>query len=517
MHQLTRRGFIGGVAALGAAGPAALWSSPLMAQAGGGGPLPARAEFTIANAYVMTMDPALGDIAGGSVHVRNGDIVAVGKDIAGGGLRIDGNGMIVMPGLVETHWHMWNTLYRSFAGDKPEEGYFPTVARFGAQMTPDDMFQGTRLAAAEAINSGTTYVHSWCHNVRSTAHAEADVRALAEVGIRARHSCGWPQGMPDTQMADQAPLETLAKDWKSRSNDGLITLGMAWRGQFRAGPIAPEVYRPEFENARRLGVPITVHVASARKAVNQIEPLFKAKLMGKDVQLIHTLSASPAELDMIKEAGCPVSVSPGSELRIGYGYPQISEMFAKGIPLGISVDTSALTGSSNLFAILEARARFRERQGGERVQDDGAPRARARHHRRRPLDGPRRQDRLAQARQARRPHRHQPQCAQHGGRHRPRPCRARSHRAGERRHRGGRRPHPQARRQARRDRHAEGGRGGARCARRRARTHEVAVSARPARDAAVIGRRPADFGRNLLQHVTTSTAWRGLPWHPVTV
>ena len=303
MHQLTRRGFIGGVAALGAAGPATLWSSPLLAQVGGGGPLPARAEFTIANAYVMTMDPVLGDIAGGAVHVRNGDIVAVGKDIAGGGQRIDGNGMIVMPGLVDTHWHMWNTLYRSFAGDKPEEGYFPTVARFGAQMTADDMFQGARLAAAEAINSGTTYVHSWCHNVRSTAHAEADVRALAEIGIRARHSCGWPQGMADTQMTDQTPLETLAKDWKSRSNEGLISLGMAWRGQFRAGPIAPEIYRPEFENARRLGVPITVHVASARKAVNQIEPLFKAKLMGKDVQLIHTLSASPAELDMIKEAG----------------------------------------------------------------------------------------------------------------------------------------------------------------------------------------------------------------------
>jgi 5-methylthioadenosine/S-adenosylhomocysteine deaminase len=113
------------------------------------------------------------------------------------------------------------------------------------------------------------------------------------------------------------------------------------------------VYQPEYDNARKLGLPITVHVASARKAVNQSEPLYKAKLMGKDVQLIHTLSASAAELDMIKESGSPVSVSPGSELRIGYGYPQISEMLAKGIPLGISVDTSALTGSSNLFGVLK--------------------------------------------------------------------------------------------------------------------------------------------------------------------
>ena len=354
MCELCRRSFMRGAGALGVAAASGLFSSPLMAQAGGGAlRLPARGEFTIANAYVMTMDGALGDIADGSVHVKDGDIVAVGKDLKGGGEKIDGTGMIVMPGLVETHWHMWNTLYRSFAGDKPEEGYFPTVARFGQQMSADDIFQSTRLSAAEAINSGTTFVHSWCHNVRSKAHAEADIRALAELGIRARHSCGWPQGMPDTQSADQGPIESLAKDWKSWSNEGLIGLGVAWRGQFRAGPIKPEIYQPEFDNARTLGLPITVHVASARKAANQIEPLYKAKLMGKDVQLIHTLSASPAELDMIKESGSAVSVSPGSELRIGYGYPLISEMLAKGIPLGISIDTSALTGSSNLFAVLK--------------------------------------------------------------------------------------------------------------------------------------------------------------------
>ncbi|MGZ5872114.1 MAG: amidohydrolase family protein [Bradyrhizobium sp.] len=357
MCEVCRRGFIRGAAALGAAGATGLFLSPLIAQArrdnAGSSRLPARGEFTIANAYVMTMDSALGDIADGSVHVRKGEIVAVGKGVKGGGERIDGAGMIVMPGLVETHWHMWNTLFRSFAGDKPEDGYFPTVARFGQQMSPDDIFASTRLSAAEAINSGMTFVHSWCHNVRSAAHAEADIRALAEVGIRARHSCGWPQGLPDTQSADQGPIESLARDWKSWSSEGLITLGVAWRGQFRAGPIKPEVYQPDFDNARKLGLPITVHVASARKAVNQIEPLYKAKLMGKDVQLIHTLSASAAELDMIRESGSPVSVSPGSELRIGYGYPQISEMLAKGIPLGISVDTSALTGNSNLFGVLK--------------------------------------------------------------------------------------------------------------------------------------------------------------------
>jgi cytosine/adenosine deaminase-related metal-dependent hydrolase len=288
------------------------------------------------------------------VHVRAGEIVAIGKEIGGGGDKIDGSGMIVMPGLVETHWHMWNTIFRSFAGDSKEDGYFPTVARFGQQMTADDVFQSTRLSAAEAINSGMTFVHSWCHNVRSQGHAEADIRALTEIGIRARHSCGWPQGLPDTQSADQAPIEALASNWKSFSNEGLISLGMAWRGQFRAGPIKPEVYQPEFDNARKLGLPITLHVAAAaHRAVNQVELLYNSKLMGKDVQLIHALAVTPAELDMIRDSGASVSVSPGSELRIGYGYPLVSEMLAKGIPLGISVDTSALTGSSNLFGVLK--------------------------------------------------------------------------------------------------------------------------------------------------------------------
>jgi 5-methylthioadenosine/S-adenosylhomocysteine deaminase len=353
MCDICRRHFIRGAAALSTSG---LFSSPLMAQTPNAGTsrLPSRGEFTIASAYVMTMDGALGDIANASVHVRNGEIVAIGADASPGGERIDGGGMIVMPGLVETHWHMWNTIFRSFAGDKAADGYFPTVARFGQQMMPDDIFQSTRLSAAEAVNSGITYVHSWCHNVRSQAHAEADLRALAQVGIRARHSCGWPQGLPDTQSADQAPIEALAKNWNSWSNEGLISLGMGWRGQFRAGPIKPEVYQPEFDNARKLGLPITVHVAAAaHRAVNQVELLYKSNLMGKDVQLVHALAATPAELDMIKESGASVSVSPGSELRIGYGYPQISEMLAKRIPLGISVDTSALTGSSNLFGVLK--------------------------------------------------------------------------------------------------------------------------------------------------------------------
>src|SRR5467141_229144 len=184
---MNRRGFMGGLAALAVASAQSARRDRAPSK------LPARGELVLRNAYVMTMDPELGDIAGGDVHIKDGKIIAVGKGVTAPRAPVlDGRRMIVLPGLVETHWHMWNTLLRSFAGEKTDQGYFPTAAAFGAVMTPDDMYHGTRLAAAEALHSGITTVHDFCHNVRSRGHAEADIRALQEAGLRARWSYGWP-------------------------------------------------------------------------------------------------------------------------------------------------------------------------------------------------------------------------------------------------------------------------------------------------------------------------------------
>ena len=77
-------------------------------------------------AYVLTMDPALGDLPNGDIHVRDGAIVAVGRALAAPHAQvIDGKNMIAMPGLIETHWHMWGTLARNMAGDDEKTGYFP--------------------------------------------------------------------------------------------------------------------------------------------------------------------------------------------------------------------------------------------------------------------------------------------------------------------------------------------------------------------------------------------------------
>ena len=247
---------------------------------------------------------------------------------------------------------MWHTLYRSFAGDKPEDGYFPTVARFGA-MTPDDMFPGARLAAAEAINAGTTYVHSWCHNMRSAAHAEADIRAIAEIGIRARHSCGWPQGMPDTQMADQAPIETLPKDWKSCSNEGLITLGMAWRGKFRAGRSRRKSIGPSSISRRPRGCPSRC-ISRTAKGGRPDRAAAKAKLMGQDISSSTGSQQAPRKFRWSRRRGRGVGVArQRAAHRLRLSADQRDER--QGSAGWISVDTTALAGSSTVCVLKFAR------------------------------------------------------------------------------------------------------------------------------------------------------------------
>jgi len=333
---MNRRTFLKTSVALGAAG----WVAKAQ---------PARREILIRDAYVMTMERGVDDIPGGSVHVRGGEIVAVGKNLRAPGAEvIDGRGMIALPGLVDTHWHMWNSLLRSFAGDVKGEGYFERRDRYGKVMTAEDMYQGTRLAALEAINAGTTTVHNWCHNVRGLAYAEQDIRALRESGLRGRWSYGSYPGQTAAESVNLADLEKLHTNWSAMSG-GLLELGLAWRGLSNS----PQVSRAEFEAARRLRIPISVHISSTEPTIGQIEAHGKAGFLGKDVQLIHAVWATPTEVRMVAEAGATVSVSPGSELRIGYGIVNAGQFLDAGVPLGISVDTVDLTGNANLFGVLK--------------------------------------------------------------------------------------------------------------------------------------------------------------------
>jgi cytosine/adenosine deaminase-related metal-dependent hydrolase len=356
MKETTRRDFLGGMTALGALGFTGCAGLTGASVSGSSGKLPEQGETLIRNAYVMTMDPSAGDLPDADVHVKLGAIVAVGRNLqAPGAQLIEGRGTIVLPGFVETHWHMWNALLRSMSGDKREHGYFPTALNLGKVYLPSDMYQGSRLACAEAIHSGITFVHDWCHNIRGPEFALANLRALKESGIRGRFSYGAAQGHPAGETIDLADLERLHRDWRNYSNDGLLALGLAWRGVSTGatGSVSAAAYQQDFSAARALGIPISVH-ANNRKGSDAIALLAREKFLGKDVQIIHATWVSPAEIRALADNGCPVSLSPYTELRIGFGFPPTGEFLAAGIPVGLSVDTTALSGNADMFAIMKA-------------------------------------------------------------------------------------------------------------------------------------------------------------------
>jgi cytosine/adenosine deaminase-related metal-dependent hydrolase len=366
-NKLDRRGFVKGLAGLGVAGvagPSVIAQGtqfPLTGQRSTGAPrrLPPRGEFIVRGGHLLTMNERLGEIRDGDVHVRNGEILAIGKNLkAPGAPVLDGRNMIVMPGFVDTHWHMWTTYLRCMAGDKVEDGYFPVTTAYGQVMQPDDMYYGTRLAAAEAIYSGITTVNDDCHNVRTHEHAEHDIRALGEAGLRANWSYGSYRGVPPGELRNLASVERLHQNWAKYSNDGLITLGYSWGGLPipTAGnpvpPLAVENAKKEIEAARRLGLRISMHLAS-REGTPAGQVQAQAQYLGKDMVLIHMLAATAEEVKLVAASGASISASPGSELRIGYGLTKAGDFMDAGINVCVSVDTAPLTGNCHMFGILK--------------------------------------------------------------------------------------------------------------------------------------------------------------------
>jgi cytosine/adenosine deaminase-related metal-dependent hydrolase len=352
----TRRTLLHGTAAIGSAGLALGLTGERGAFAATPSKLPARGNIVIRKAYIVTMDKDAGDIKDGDVHVRDGEIVAVGRELNAPGARtIDGRGMIVMPGLVETHWHTWNTLLRGMSGEKPEYGYFRTTSTLGKLFTADDIYQGSRLSTLEAINSGITFIHDWAHNIRGPEYARAGLRALEESGLRGRFSYGPSQGHENQKTMDLADLEKLKNDWSRHSNEGLLALGMAWRGQGGNRPetsVPESVWRAEFETARRLGLPVTVHASGSKGAAGQIDGLAKAGMIDK-VQIVHAGYATADEITAMKAAGSVISIAPTSEMRIGFGIVPVVKFLDAGIPVGLSCDTVELVGTADMFGIMK--------------------------------------------------------------------------------------------------------------------------------------------------------------------
>jgi cytosine/adenosine deaminase-related metal-dependent hydrolase len=301
------------------------------------------------------MDTSLGDLPSADVHVRDGAIVAVGSNLSSPNAEvIDGRDMIVMPGFVETHWHLWCTALRLIVrADDPKEGYFPTTIRVGRHCTPEDSYIGVRLGAAEGLLSGITTVHDWSHNTVSPQHADAEIQALSDIGIRARFSYGTGQGHAADKTMDLTDLARVQKQWTAA--DGMLHIGACLRTPGlpgTRGSIPVELFRTEFDAARKLGLQATIHCGPK----NLIDLMGKSKLLGPDLLLVHPQGMTTDELKMIGDTRSPWSIAPVIEMSysaVRNGTIQYSELNGMGVPLGLSIDASAAT-NADFFNVMRA-------------------------------------------------------------------------------------------------------------------------------------------------------------------
>ena len=370
-----RRRFLGTMLA----GATGLACPPLRAQSGSGAaesratqpakPLPSRGEFVIRGATLLTMDRTIGDLARGDVHVRNGAIVAVAPEIHAPILAsVDARGMICMPGFIDTHWHLWTSVCRPIIRiDDPKLGYFPVTNRLGPHYEPQDSYRSVRLGLAEALSAGATMVHNWAHNVRSPEHADAELRAMRDMGMRGRFAYGPAQGMPNDRPMDLDGLARIKRDWMP--NDGMLTLGICSRNvgndaNVLRGNIPPEITRADWGGARALGLPISLHTSGP----SPIKVLNDANLLGADVQLVHPLLTTAEDRQILKQRDVSYSIAPVGESRrpAKAGVIQLAELLEAGIRVSMSIDH---TGSFNVdfFECMRILYNLHQHRVGARV------------------------------------------------------------------------------------------------------------------------------------------------------
>jgi cytosine/adenosine deaminase-related metal-dependent hydrolase len=289
------------------------------------------------------MDPELGDFYGGDVLIEDERIAAVGPSVDAGEAEIvDASDCIVLPGFVDSHRHTWETVIRGIAPDVSLAGYFDIVLdQLAPAYRPEDVYAGNYLGALEAIDAGVTTVLDWSHISNTPEHSDEAIRGLRDARLRAVYC----YGNPNTSLADWWYTSTLKSPDDIRrvrgryfsSDDGLLTLAMGTRGP---GFCTEEVVRHDWELAREVGAPISVHVGMGPYAGRfaMVSQLSDMGLLGPDTTYIHCNYLSDDEFKLIADTGGKVSIAPTVEMIMGHGTPPTARALRHGLRPSLSID-----------------------------------------------------------------------------------------------------------------------------------------------------------------------------------
>ena len=288
---------------------------------------------------VLTLDRSIGDFEIGDVLIEGDEIVAVGPDLSNGAIEtIDARGMIVMPGFVDTHRHIWEGLLRNIGTDVPLEGRSSYIShvlhKLAPAFRPEDAYMGNLISALGAIDAGITTLLDWSHIQGSPAHTDAVIQALNDSGMRSVFAYGFPWWGKWEER--QPSWFVRAANEHFSSTDQMVTLALAAPGpEFTDF----EVTRDHWKLARETGARISTHVGVGSYGLDRkVEAMGRAGLLGADTTYIHCTTLNDTEISMIVDTGGTVSLASPVEMMMGHGMPPIQKFLDRGLRPSLSID-----------------------------------------------------------------------------------------------------------------------------------------------------------------------------------
>jgi len=293
----------------------------------------------IKGGIVISLDPAVGDFAKGDVLIDGDRIAAVGPGLEVDGAEVvDASRMIVMPGFVDSHRHIWEGILRNIGTDVPLEGrvsYISFVLRtLAPAFRPEDAYAGNMVSAVGAIDAGITTLLDWSHIQASPAHTDAVIQALEDSGLRAVFAYGFPWWGKWEERQPSWFVRAATEHFSSK--DQMLTLALAAPGpEFTDF----EVARDHWKLARETGARITAHVGVGTYGQDaKVQEMGEAGLLGPDTTYIHCTTLNDTEIQMIVDTGGTVSLASPVEMMMGHGMPPIQKFLDRGLKPSLSID-----------------------------------------------------------------------------------------------------------------------------------------------------------------------------------
>ncbi|MEU4423432.1 amidohydrolase family protein [Actinoplanes sp. NPDC024001] len=265
------------------------------------------------------------------VLVEDGRIAAIGAFPAAGAREvIDATGLVVAPGFVDGHCHVWQAPLRGIGADMTLPDYLATVLGpvLGAY-GPREAHTATLLGAAEALDAGVTTVLDFCNVTTTPEHTDAVLDAYATAGIRAVVAHNDPDDVPEAR--------------RMAGLSGRVTGALAILGT-GPGPWADAVR--QIELARRLGLLATMHAGGGPGS--PLPRMHHDGLLGPHLHLVHVNQMTDSEARMLADTGTGVTVTPVVEATMGHGASPFSRFAAAGGRAGLGTDV-AVNAPPGLF------------------------------------------------------------------------------------------------------------------------------------------------------------------------